>query len=151
MKDRVKAALDKFEEGYDCSHAVLSAYADLFEFDDESADAIQRPCGPMVGRPMSVCGAVAGAIKALNQKLREEKEAGNETGRKSELVREFRERFEKLHGSTSCTELLGVDIAQMDGQQLALERDLFRTKCVQYVTDSAEILEDLIDLKRREG
>lgn len=150
MKERVKAALDKFEEGYDCSHSILSAYADLFEFDDQSVETIQRPCGPMTGRAMSVCGAVAGAIKALNQKLREEREAGNETKKKSELIREFRERFEKLHGTVSCTELLGVDISQADGQEAALDQDLFRTKCVGYVSDAAEILEDMIDIKRRE-
>ena len=150
MEERVKAALEKFEEGYDCSHAILSAYADLFEFDDKSVETIQRPCGPMTGRAMTVCGAVAGALKALNQKLREDREAGKSTEKKSEMLREFRDRFEKLHGSVSCTDLLGVDISQMDGQQLALERDLFRTRCVQYVTDSAEILEDLIDLKTRD-
>jgi C_GCAxxG_C_C family probable redox protein len=150
MEDRVKAALAKFEEGYDCSHAILSAYADLFEFDDKSIETIQRPCGPMTGRPMTVCGAVAGALKALNQKLREEKEAGRQTEKKSEMLREFRERFEKLHGNVSCTDLLGVDISQVDGQQLALEKDLFHTKCVRFVADSARILEDLIHLKRRD-
>jgi C_GCAxxG_C_C family probable redox protein len=104
----------------------------------------------MTGRAMSVCGAVAGAIKALNQKLREEREAGNDTAKKSEMIREFRERFEKLHGTVSCTELLGVDISQMDGQEIALEQDLFRTKCHAFVTDAAEILEDLIDIKLRD-
>jgi C_GCAxxG_C_C family probable redox protein len=150
MKERVKAALEKFDAGYDCSHSILSAYADLFEFDDQSVQTIQRPCGPMTGRAMSVCGAVAGAIKALNQKLREEREAGNDTAKKSEMIREFRERFEKLHGTVSCTELLGVDISQMDGQEIALEQDLFRTKCHAFVTDAAEILEDLIDIKLRD-
>ena len=75
MEGRVKAALGKFEEGYDCSHAILSTYADLFEFDEQSMETIRRPCGPMTGRPMNVCGAVSGALKALNQKLREEREA----------------------------------------------------------------------------
>lgn len=150
MEERVKAALAKFEEGYDCSHAILSAYADLFEFDDESVKTIQRPCGPMTGRPMTVCGAVAGALKALNQKLRENREAGRATEKKSEMLKEFRARFEKLHGSVSCTDLLGVDIAQLDGQQLALEKDLFHSKCVRYVTDSALILEELIGLTRRQ-
>ncbi|MBU8914046.1 MAG: C-GCAxxG-C-C family protein [Spirochaetales bacterium] len=149
MEERVKTALAKFEEGFDCSHAILSAYADLFEFDDKSMETIFRPCGPMTGRPMSVCGAVSGALKALNQKLREEKEAGNATRKKSELLREFRERFEKLHGSVSCTQLLGTDISEIDGQMMAMDNDLFHTHCVRYITDSATILEDLIGLKRR--
>lgn len=149
MEERVKAALDKFEEGYDCSHAILNAYADIFEFDEQSMETIRKPCAPMFGRPTAVCGAVAGALKALSQKLREERESGNSTERKSELIREFRERFEKLHGSVSCTELLGVDLSEPDGQATALDKDLFHEKCVQFITDSALILEDLIGLKRK--
>ncbi len=150
MEERIAEALAKFEEGYDCSHAILSAYADLFEFDEQSVETIRKPCGPTTGRPMTVCGAVAGALKALNQKLREEKEAGNTTRKKSELHREFRERFEKLHGSVSCKELLGTDISEIEGQMTAMDEDLFHTRCVHYITDAALILEDLIDIKRRE-
>jgi len=150
MEERVKAALDKFEEGYDCSHAVLSAYADLFEFDEKSIQTIKAPCGPMTGRPLQVCGAVAGALKALNQKLREEREAGNSTEKKSEMLKQFRERFEKLHGSVSCTELLGTDISDASGQMVALDKDLFHTHCSKYVADSARILEDLIGLRLKE-
>lgn len=149
MEGRVKAALARFEDGYDCSHAILSTYADLFEFDEKSMEIIRKPCGPMTGRPMTVCGAVSGALKALNQKLREEKEAGNPTRKKSEMLREFRDRFEKIHGTVSCTELLGTDISEINGQMLAMDKDLFQTRCVKYITDSATILEDLIDLKRR--
>jgi len=149
MEGRVKAALEKFEDGFDCSHAILSTYADLFEFDEKSMETIRRPCGPMTGRPMNVCGAVSGALKALNQKLREEREAGNATQKKSEMLREFRERFEKIHGTVSCTELLGTDISQVEGQMAAMDKDLFHTRCVKYITDSATILEDLIDLKRK--
>jgi hypothetical protein len=45
--------------------------------------------------------------------------------------------------------LLGTDISEIDGQMLAMDKDLFHTRCVKYITDSATILEDLIDLKRR--
>ncbi|TVR73381.1 MAG: C_GCAxxG_C_C family protein [Spirochaetaceae bacterium] len=150
MQERIKMALEKFEEGYDCSHAILNAYADLFEFDEKSMECIRMPCGPMIGKPMSVCGAVAGALKTLSQKLREEKESGNSTRKKSELIREFKERFEKIHGSVNCTDLLGVDLNDVQGQTAAMDRDLFHTKCVGFITDSALILEDLIDLKRKE-
>ena len=150
MQERIKAALDKFEEGYDCSHAILNAYADLFEFDEKSMAIIRTPCGPMAGRPMSVCGAVAGALKALSQKLREEKESGISTQKKSDLIREFRERFEQIHGTVNCTELLGVDLTDIQGQNAAIDKDLFHTRCVGFITDSALILEDLIDLKRTE-
>jgi C_GCAxxG_C_C family probable redox protein len=104
----------------------------------------------MTGAPVGICGAVLGALKALSQQLRNEKEAGRDTQKKSELVREFRERFEKKHGTVSCTELLGVDISDVDGQMAAMDKDLFRTRCVDFITDAALILEDLIDLKPRE-
>lgn len=147
MEERIKAALAKFEGGFDCSHAILSTYADLFEFDAESLRTIQQPCGPINGRPMSVCGAVSGALKALNQKQRADKAAGKPTHKKSEMVREFRERFEKIHGSVSCTELMGVDISDPAGQTEAMDKDLFHTHCTRFITDSARILEDLIDLE----
>ena len=150
MEERVKAALARFEEGYDCSHAILGAYADLFEFDEKSMEMIRRPCGPMTGAPVGVCGAVLGALKALGQQLRNEREAGRETRKKSELIREFRDRFEAIHGTVSCTELLGEDITTPDGQFAAMDKDLFRKRCVTFITDSAEILEDLIQLDSTE-
>lgn len=150
MEERVKAALARFEEGYDCSHAILGAYADLFEFDEKSMEMIHRPCGPMTGAPVGVCGAVLGALKALGQQLRNEREAGRETRKKSELIREFRDRFEAIHGTVSCTELLGEDITTPDGQFAAMDKDLFRKRCVTFITDSAEILEDLIQLDSTE-
>jgi C_GCAxxG_C_C family probable redox protein len=151
MEERVKAALAKFEEGYDCSHAILGAYADLFDFDEKSMEMIRRPCGPMTGAPVGVCGAVLGALKALGQQLKNDKAAGKETRKKSEMVREFRERFEEIYGTVSCTELLGEDITTPDGQFAAMDKDLFRTRCVGYITDAAKILEDLIQLDPAES
>ncbi len=151
MEERVKAAIAKFEGGYDCSHAILSAYADLFEFDERSMQAIQKPCGCMMGRPQTVCGAVMGAMKVLNRKLRSEEETGTPKIKKSDLVREFRRRFEELNGAVACSELLGVDLNDREGLTAAMDNDLFRTHCEKYITDSATILEDLIELKGRVG
>lgn len=150
MEERVKDALQKFDEGYDCSHALLSAYADLFDFDEDELNTIRRPCGPMTGSPDAVCGAVAGALKALNHKLRAEQAAGNDPPKKSEMLREFRTRFERIHGTVNCAELIGVDISTIEGQAEALDKDVFRTKCHAYVADSARILEELIELKLNE-
>lgn len=150
MEERVKAALEKFEDGYDCSHAVLSSYADLFHFDAKSLEFIKRPCPPLMGQHQELCGAVSGALRALCQKLYEENHEAHtirESGQP--LLEEFKRRFTEKHGSLNCAELLGTDISEIEGQTIAFDRDLFHTHCVKYITDSALLLEEMLGLERK--
>jgi len=56
-------------------------------------------------------------------------------------VREFHQRFEALHQTTECSQLLQVNISTPEGMQAAQEKNLFRTQCTQYIVDAVNILE----------
>ena len=93
MEERIKNALEKFEDGYDCSHAVLSSFADVFHFDEKSLRSIRSPCSSLPGRPRDMCGAVSGALKALCQKMYEEDHIEHKiTEEDLPLIHEFEER-----------------------------------------------------------
>jgi hypothetical protein len=51
-----------------------------------------------------------------------------------------RRRFEALHGTIVCRELLGVDLSTMEGQGKAIKENLFHTLCPVVVRDAAQIL-----------
>lgn len=68
MTNRVDKATAKFEEGYNCAQAVLYAFREDLQLDEN--DALKLACGfgAGMGRKEEVCGAVTGAILALGCK-----------------------------------------------------------------------------------
>ena len=91
------------------------------------------------------CGAVTGAFMVIG--LVHANQTGQDTAAKTkahDLVMDFRRRFETAHGSTRCSDLLGVDFATPEGKQLARDRGFFKTVCPMLVRDAAEILEQTL-------
>ena len=61
IEERVEKARRLFKEGgYNCCQAVVLAYNDLFDLDDETAAAISSGFGGGMGRMREVCGSVSG-------------------------------------------------------------------------------------------
>ena len=67
-------------------------------------------------------------------------------GRKNvyKAVVDFTKRFEEIHGSTNCSDLIGCNIGTADGMRKAKEEKLFETICPELVKSSAEILESML-------
>ena len=130
MDDRIETALSRFAEGFNCSQAVLSAYAE--GMDEETALKIASGFGGGMGRMAETCGAVTGAMMVLGLKFgavspdREAKERGYAK------VKEFADRFKARNGSLVCRDLLGCDISTPEGHQIAKEKSLFTTVCPKY-------------------
>jgi C_GCAxxG_C_C family probable redox protein len=90
------------------------------------------------------CGAVTGAFMVLGfsvQNAASEKEA---RFRVYDLVKEFVHRFEGMHGTIVCRELLGVDPGTAEGRDKAVKNNLFRTLCPVMVRHAAQILSEMI-------
>jgi len=60
------------------------------------------------------------------------------------LVKDFASRFRKLNGSINCKELLKYDLSDEGQLNAARQTDVFTTKCLKYVKDAVEILEEII-------
>lgn len=64
--DRVKEAVELFNNGYNCSQAVFSTYCDKLKIDKEVALKTALGFGAGMGRLQEVCGAVTGVFMVLS-------------------------------------------------------------------------------------
>lgn len=142
MDSKTNAVMECFNNGYDCSQAMLSAYCEDLGMDKETA--LKVSCGMAAGmaRLGSICGAVTGAYLVISLKYGKYLPADNEAKEKTfALIQEFDRRFTAKHGSTNCKELLGVDLRHGD-KTLAKER--VQAICPELVKNAAEILESIL-------
>ena len=110
IEERVEKAKRLFKEGgYNCCQAVVLAYNDLFDLDDETAAAISSGFGEGMGRMREVCGAVSGMVM-LAGLIRPASDPSVKDWRTANyaLVQEMAGDFKALNGSIVCKELLGL-------------------------------------------
>jgi len=146
MKSGINDVMNCFNEGFDCSQAILSVYGKDLGLDEETAMKIS--CGLAVGvaRTGRTCGAAIGAymvIGLMHGRCRvDDKEAKERT---FELIQEFDQRFAERNGSLNCTELLGIDLGKDRSSGSAKQQ--VKKICPKLVKDAAEILESLLFTK----
>jgi len=141
----VEKAVTIFNNGYNCSQSVVSAYAEQFGLDNETALRIAGRFGGGMGRRGEVCGALTGAIMVIGLKYGSVESGNTESKNHTyELVYEAAKRFRARNGCIHCNELLGIDIHNPEDRARAVEQNLFSSKCPDFVRDAAEILEELL-------
>lgn len=141
--DKVKEAVSAFQEGFNCSQAILGTYGP--EYGLSALDALKVSCGFGGGmRRGDTCGAVTGALMVLG--LRYGPKDVTETSAKNDVysrVTEFCSRYEYRCDSVVCRKLLGCDISTEEGMKKARKNNLFKTVCPRMVETAAEILEEM--------
>jgi C_GCAxxG_C_C family probable redox protein len=141
-QSRIPDVLERFNHGFHCSQAVLSAYCEDFGLDKEPA--LKLSCGLAAGtaRLGSTCGAVMGAYLVIGLKHGNSSPSDKSATEKTfELIQEFDRQFCQKHGSTNCRRLLGVDLRNGD-KNFAIRQ--VKLLCPGFVQDAAEILESII-------
>lgn len=144
---KIEKALETFSKGFNCSQSVFSTYAEDFNLDRSTALLIASGLGGGIGRTGRICGAVSGAILILGLKYGFFKEEDIDSGKERVYpkVKEFLKKFEEIHGSINCIDLLGgVDLGTEEGLKKAKEEKLFSTICPKYIETACKILEELI-------
>ncbi len=142
----VDNAVENFNEGLNCSQAILSTYGPELGLDRREALSISAPFGGGMGGSGHTCGAITGALMVLGLHCgRLGKTTGKITRNANAIAREFLARFEIRNSSITCTELLGCDISTEEGLDHAKAGNLFITICPKFVRDAAEILEELMN------
>lgn len=141
---KANEAVECFNHGFNCAQAVLVTYCEQFGLDRETALKLSCGMGGGMGRNQETCGAVTGAYLVIGLKYGQHQEQDSCAKEETyQLVREFSQRFTARNKSTSCRELLGVDLMHGD-KAVASQR--VREVCPQAVRDAAEILESILDL-----
>ncbi|MEW6667800.1 MAG: C-GCAxxG-C-C family protein [Thermodesulfobacteriota bacterium] len=122
---------------------MLAGFGEAYGINPDIAFRLGRGFGAGMGLG-NTCGALTGAFMILGlevQDAKDEKEARTKT---YDRVREFVRRFEAIHSTGRCSQLLGVDMATEAGRKEALERKLFKTVCPVFVHDAAVILAEML-------
>lgn len=141
----VEKAVSCFNEGFMCSQAVLSAYAQQFGMDREAALKVSAAFGGGMGRMGETCGAVTGAFMVIGLKYgRTEVRNAQAHEKTNRLVKEFVDRFKAINGSIVCRELLGCDLSTPDGLKTFVDKKLRDELCTKLVRDAAEIVGQLL-------
>ncbi len=109
MEERIKKAVELFKAGYNCSQAVLTAFADIYEIPEEVALRIAAPFGGGIGRMRETCGAACGLFLLAGLE-NGSVVPGDKVGKTANygLVQELAGEFRRRNGSLCCRELLGL-------------------------------------------
>jgi C_GCAxxG_C_C family probable redox protein len=141
-------AVDCFNNGYNCAQAVFSTYCEQLGLDKTNALKIAGSFGGGMGFIGETCGAVTGAIMLIGLKHGKVQQDDNKAKESTyHMVQEFTKRFKEENDFVKCTELIGYDLSTFEGLKAAREANMWNTICAKLVKDSAQIIEDLLDLK----
>jgi C_GCAxxG_C_C family probable redox protein len=144
-RKRVDQAVECFRNGFSCSQAVFSTYAEQLGMDKETALKVSGAFGGGMAGMGDTCGAVTGAFMVIGLKYGKTKPEDDEPKKKTyEVAKEFVKRFRSKHPSIVCRELLGCDISTTDGKQFFEDNKLKENKCMKFVEDAAIILEEIL-------
>lgn len=143
---KAQKAAELFREGYNCSQAVVGAWAEEMGLDFSTAVKLSSGFGGGMGRMREVCGAVTGAFMVLG--LAKSSGLSDPSSKKDmyELIQRFAARFKEENGFDSiiCRELLGVDGAQSPVPSARTDRYYKKRPCVSLVELSAALLEEFV-------
>ncbi len=118
MGVRADMAREMFLEGYNCSQAVVGAFADLFGYDAVTAMKFAEGLGGGMGRLRLTCGAVAAMATLASMKM-----SSGEPGdlkRRGEIyavIQRMAGEFKQNNGSVICAELLGAALPKDNSAQ----------------------------------
>ena len=142
--DRVNKAVQLFNSGFNCSQAVLAAFADTAGIDESTALKAASGFGGGIGCTGGTCGSLTGAVLVMGLRCGTADAADKTT--KLEVYRKVRlltEEYKLRAGSTICRDLMGFDMSTAEGQLAAKAPRAF-DRCDDFVRIAAEILEEML-------
>lgn len=144
--NKSETARKLFKEGYNCSQAVLGAFAEDIGMDFETAIKLASSFGGGMGRMREVCGAVSGMFMAAGL-IFGYSDPKDFAAKKEHYkrIQELAEEFKNKNRFIVCRQLLGID-GKDDNFVPSKRTDEYYKKrpCEELVADAAEILEHYI-------
>lgn len=140
MENKKEKAMNLFENGCNCSQAVLLAFAEEFGLDEEKAIALSVPFGGGMSKQGKTCGCLSGALMVIG--LQFGKESTTTIANRSlayTMGKEFIELFQAEFGATDCKELIQLDLNKKADLDHA-SKHVFGNRCKNMVGKTAELL-----------
>ncbi len=124
-------AVAYFKEGFNCSQAVVLAYADLYDLSPEVAAKVSASFGGGIGRLRETCGAACGMfVLAGLEKGTDDAADAQAKLANYKFVQELAAEFKERNGALACAELL----------ELRKNGDVKNRTCAQVVEEAARII-----------
>lgn len=144
---RREAAMENFMQGYNCSQAVVLAFADMLPVDKETLMKISCSFGGGMGRLREVCGSVSGMFIVAGLLFGYgTPETGEVKAEHYARIQALAAEFEKKHGSIVCRELLGLSAKHDAPTPTPRTPDFYKKRpCKEIIGDAAESLERFIE------
>ena len=144
-----KKAIEYYSRNFNCTQGIFTTYAIEHGIDEKLALKLATNFGGGA-RKGEMCGAVSGALMVLGLLYGHSESEDLDTKAKAyALSEEYMNRFIQKNGTVVCSELLGHDLSKPEENAVIKEKNLFRTACPELIRSAVEILDELLDERRR--
>jgi C_GCAxxG_C_C family probable redox protein len=131
-----KRASELFQTGLNCAESVLVANMETLGVEGDWLPRIATGFGSGIATTQQVCGAISGAVMVAGWVLG--RDSGKEGNKRlyqvcDAFINEFRQEF----SSSTCRDLIGVDLSDPAERKRARDTGVFVDKCVPLVEFSA--------------
>ena len=142
--DNISKAVSLFENGHNCSQAVLVSGCETFGLPKELALKLASGFGGGIGRTGNICGALSGACMLVGLAAGPADPSDKAAKTKNyERIRAVCNKFARQTGGITCRELLGFDMSTPEGQAASKQPGAF-DRCSEFVRIAAQIAADTI-------
>ena len=142
-----RIAEQNFIDGYNCTQAVVMAFADELGVDRDILVKVSSSFGGGFGRLREVCGAVSamGIIIGLIEGKDFSVEGIQAKAEQYAKIQQLANEFKAINRSIVCRDLLGAKLATTNPQPDERTPEYYKTRpCAKLVGDMSEILEKYI-------
>ncbi|MDF2859017.1 MAG: hypothetical protein K0Q87_4868 [Neobacillus sp.] len=141
LSEKVKKSLELFDNGFNCSQAVIGAFCTQLGMDEHLSLKLASGFGGGL-RCGEVCGAVTGAIMIIGlrygQYIAEDKDSKMNC---YEITSKFVEEYIKRKETIICREILGYDIRDTEARAKFPERQ--KDVCPKAIETAVVLLEEM--------
>lgn len=123
-----------FRQGLFCAESVLQAVAESQNIKNDLIPRIATGFCSGIARTSGLCGAVGGAILAINM-LCGRNDTSDTVEDNYKVVRDFVRRFEAEFGSSNCFQLVGCHLDTPEGQVFFKENNMWE-KCLVFTREA---------------
>lgn len=152
-QERMRRAEELFMQGFNCSQAVVAAFADTCGLTEEQALRVSAGLGAGIGRMRLTCGAVCGMAVLAGADCGSVT-PGDRQGKSEcyKVVQRLAEEFRREHGSICCSELLklkkGAPLSYEASERTA---EYYKTRpCVRQIISAARIYAEYLEGKEKQ-
>lgn len=147
MSAKAEKAKELFEKGYNCSQAVVGAFAEDLGLDLDTALKLSSSFGGGMGRLREVCGAVSGMFMVAGMKFGYTSPTDNDKkAQLYKLVQEMAGEFKDKNNLIVCRELLNLRVQSDSPVPSPRTKEYYKTRsCADFVYDAAEIVERFLN------